>query len=135
MACLTFVTSFFVLVFQASKTLKLMIVKHFQKFFWWPGDPKMDSKGRSNFVCFVSFFILGPNGVQGGPRRCPRWPKRRPREAKGDPKGVQRNPKGVQGEPRGTKKGSRGSPGRARWQEGLRQLDTPYNSIENISQM
>ena len=117
MACLTFFTSFFVSVFKASKTLKLMIVTHFQKFFKWPGAPKKEPKGQPNFIFCVSFFDLGPNGVQGGSRRCPRepkrgpgGPKRGPREAKGDPKGIQGNQKGAQGEPRGTQKGAPEAP-------------------------
>ena len=136
MARLTVFTSFFVSVFKASKTLKLMIVTHFQRFFRWPGAPKMDPKRRPNFIFFVSFFVLGPRWVHGAPRRCPRGPKRgpggpkrNPREAKGDPKGVQGNPKGVQGEPRRTQKGSRGSVGKARWREGRRQLDPPRHAM------
>ena len=118
MARLTFFTSFFVLVLKASQTLKLIIVTHFQKFFRWPGAPKKDPKGRPNVILLVSFFVLGPNGVQGGPRRCPRkpkrgpgGPKRNPRHGKGNPKRVQGDPKGVQGEPRGTEKGSRKAAG------------------------
>ena len=113
MARLTCFTSFFVLVFKASKTLKLMIVTHFQRFFRCPGAPKKEPKGQPNFICCVSFFDLGPNGVQGASRRCPREPKRNPggpkrgpREAKGDPKGIQGNQKGAKGEPRGAQKGA-----------------------------
>ena len=140
MARLTFFTSFFVSVFKASKTSKLMIVTHFQWFFMCPGAPKKDPKGQPNFIFCVSFFDLGPNGVQGGSRRCPRepkrgpgGPKRGPREAKGDPKGIQGNQKGAQGELRGTQREPQRRPGypkrvlgdlfRARWREGRRQLD------------
>ena len=111
MARLTCFTSFFVSVFKASKTLKLTIVTHFQKCFMWPGAPKKEPKGQPNFICCVSFFDLGPNGVQGASRRCPREPKRSPggpkrgpRDAKGAPKGIQGNQKGAQG----TQKGSWG---------------------------
>ena len=117
MACLTFFTSFFVSVFKASKTLKLMTVTHFQRFFRCPGAPKKEPKGQPDFIFCVSFFDLGPNGVQGASRRCPREPKRSPggpkrgpREAKGDPKGVQGNQKGAQGEPRGAQKGAPEAP-------------------------
>ena len=142
MACLTFFTSFSVSVFKASKTLKLMIVTHFQKFFKWPGAPKKEPKGQPDFIFCVSFFDLGPNGVQGGSRRCPRepkrgpgGPKRGPREAKGDPKGIQGNQKGAQWEPGVLKREPRRRPGypkrvlgdlfRARWRGGCRQLDPP----------
>ena len=138
MACFIFFTYFVVSVFKAFKTLKLMIVTHFQEFFMSPGAPKKEPKGQPNFICCVSFFDLGPNGVQGGSRRCPREPKRGP----GGPK---RGPRGTQKESRGTTKAPRGSPGvlkrkprrrpgypkrvlgdlfRARWREGRRQLDT-----------
>ena len=117
MARLTFFTFVFVSVFKASKTLKLMIVTHFQKFFKWPGAPKKEPKGQPNVIFCVSFFDLGPNGVQGASRRCPREPKRNPggpkrgaREAKGEPKGVQRNQKGAQGEPRRAQKGTPEAP-------------------------
>ena len=117
MACMTFFTSFFVSVFKASKTSKLMTVTHFQWFFMCPGAPKKDPKGQPNFIFCVSFFDLGPNRVQWGSRRCPReskrspgGPKRGPREAKGDPKGVQGNQKGAQGEPRGAQKGAPEAP-------------------------
>ena len=140
MACLTFFTSFSVSVFKASKTLKLMTVTHFQRFFRCPGAPKKEPKGQPHFIFCVSFFDLGPNGVQGASRRCPREPKRSPggpkrgpREAKGDPKGVQGNQKGAQGEPRGAQKGAPEAPRvpkrvlgdlfRARWRGGRRQLD------------
>ena len=112
-----FCVSFFVSVFKASKTLKLMIVTHFQKFFMCPGAPKKEPKGQPDFIFCVSFFDLCPNGVQGESRRCPRepkrgpgGPKRGPREAKGDPKRVQGNQKGAQGEPRGTQKGAPEAP-------------------------
>ena len=49
MACMTFFTSFFVLVFKASKTLKLMIGTHFQRFSRCPGAPKHDTKVRPIF--------------------------------------------------------------------------------------
>ena len=117
MARLTFFTSFFVSVFKASKTSKLMMVTHFERFFKCPGAPKHDPKVRPNFILLVSFFDLDPNGVQGASRRCPREPKRSPggpkrgpREAKGDPKGIQGNQKGAQGEPRGTQKGAPEAP-------------------------
>ena len=117
MACLILFTSFFVSVFKASKTLKLMIVTHFQRFLKWPGAPKMEPKGQPDFIFLLSFFVLGPSGVQGGSRRCPRepkrgpgGPKRGPREAKGDPKGIQGNQKGAQGESRGTQKGAPEAP-------------------------
>ena len=109
------------LIIKASKTLKLMIVTHFQRFFRCPGVPKKDPLGQPNFICLLFFFVLGSSGVQGAPRRCPREPKRGPwgweggpkkdpGEAKGDPKGIQGNPKGVQGEPRKTQKGGQGEP-------------------------
>ena len=97
MARLTFFTSFFVSVFKASKTLKLMIVTHFQKFFKWPGAPKMEPKGQPDFIFLLSFFVLGPSGVQGGSRRCPREPKRGPGVTKRDPKEAKGDPKEVQG--------------------------------------
>ena len=115
MACLTFFTCFVVSVFKASKTLKLMMVTHFQKLFKWPGAPKKEPKGQSHFMFCVSFFNLCPKGVQGEPRGCPRdpkrdpgGPKRNPREAKGDPKGVQGHPRGSPGTAQGTQKGSWG---------------------------
>ena len=99
------------LVSKASRTLKMMIITHFQWFSRWPGAPKMDPEGRPNYIFVISFFVPGPNEIQREPRRCPREPKRGPGVTKGDPKGVQgkpredpkriqRNPKGVQGKPR-----------------------------------
>ena len=112
MARLTFVCIFFfVLAFKASRTLKVMIVTHFQLFFRCPGASKKEPKGRPTFAFFVSFFVLGPNGFQGGPRRCPREPRGAQKKSKGDPKGVQGGPRGTQKGSRGTQKGSKGSPG------------------------
>ena len=82
---MTMFASFVVLVSEASKTLKLMTVTHFQRFFMWPGAPKKELKRQPNFIFCVSFFDLGPNGVQGAPRRCPREPKRNPGEPKRGP--------------------------------------------------
>ena len=119
MACMTFFACFFVLVFEASKTLKLMMVTHFQLFFRCPGASKKGAKRAANFCLFRFFFRPGPQwvprgakevpkGAQGGPKEVQGGPKRGPGRATGDPKGIQGNPKGVKGNARGTKKGSWG---------------------------
>ena len=115
MARMTFFTSFFVSVFEASKTLKLMIVTHFQLFFLCPGASKKEPKGPPTFAFFVSFFVLGPNGVQGEPRKCPREPQRgsggapeapkaAQKESRGSPRGAQGRPKSAQESPGEPKK-------------------------------
>ena len=115
MACMTIFVLLFVLVFKASKTSNLMIVKHFQRFFRCPGAPKKDPKGRPNFIVFRIFSSWAPigskgrprsvqgspQGVQGEPQRHPREPKRAPGGAQEVPMGAQRMPKGAQGSPKG----------------------------------
>jgi hypothetical protein len=108
MACLTFFTSFFVLVLKASKTLKLMTVTHFQLFFLCPGVPKKDPQGQPNFIFLLSFFVLGSSGIRGGSSEVQGGPRRCPRESKNGPRGVQEVPKGVQRRSRCTNLGPRG---------------------------
>ena len=105
MACLTISASFFVFDFKASKTLKSMMVTHFQ-LFWWPGLQ------ISYFASlFSSWAPMGSKGGPGGAQGSPREPKRGPGGGRRDSKGIQGRPRGTQKGSRKTQKVSRGSPG------------------------